>query len=40
MVTIFDSEIGIINQKTSIKMKGILITFVAFFSGIASANAE
>ncbi len=40
MVTIFDSEIGIINQKTSIKMKGILIAFVAFFSGIASANAE
>ena len=40
MITIFDSEIGIINQKTSIKMKGILITFVAFFSGIACANAE
>ena len=40
MVTIFDSEIGIINQKTSIKMKGILIAFVAFFSGIASANAD
>ena len=40
MVTIFDSEIDIIKQKTSIKMKGILIAFVAFFSGIASANAN
>ena len=36
----YDSEIGIINQKTSIKMKGIWIAFVAFFSGIASANAN
>lgn len=40
MVTIFDSEIDIIKQKTSIKMKGKLIAFVAFFSGIASANAN
>ena len=40
MVTILDSEIRIINQINIIKMKGILITFVAFFSGIASANAD
>lgn len=39
-VTISDSEIRIINQKTSIKMKGLLITFVAFFSGIACADAD
>ncbi len=40
MVAIFDSEIGIINQKTSIKMKGILIAFVAFFLGFTCANAD
>ena len=39
-VTISDSEIRIFNQINNIKMKGILIAFVALFSGIASANAD